>query len=320
MPTSSVVFLLLLNIPNYTTFKKKIMTKKHLITGGCSFSTGDAWHRYLGEHLVSVNTDLSRLHTGYNSQGQEMIQKKVMLAIMEALESGIEPENIIVVVMWSGTHRKCWYIDNPDTINEITKGWSRFVGGMSANFLDLKDNVGEATAFSTSASGDKFPYNPNGGWYFTVDGSDCNLEFVREHYLLDKFPGGVGKTHTSIENIIMLQNFCKLHGIALYQQFFMDVVYEDIENHKNHQIINYLYKQLDFNNIIKDGMFEYLHSLLNISKEETKDITHQKRLLLDANTGYFAKDGFHPSYLGAKLWCDAILFPFLKERSTNILV
>ena len=315
MPTSLVVFLLLLNIPNYTTFKKNPMIK-HLITGGCSFSVDSTgWIKYATEYLMSINPELTYSHTGYYSQGQELIQKKVMLSIMEALESGLKPEDIVVMVMWSGTHRKCWYIDNPSTINQIAKGWSKFVGGMSANFLDLKDSFGDAAALTISASGDKFPYNPNEGWYFTVDGSDCKLAFVQEHYLLDRFPGGVSKTHTSVENIVMLQNFCKLHGIPLYQQFFMDTVYQDIEKHKDHQIINYLYKQLDFDNMIKDGMFEYVHTLLSIPREDSVNITHAERLLLDADTSYFTKDGFHPSTLGAKLWCDNILIPFLRKKN-----
>jgi hypothetical protein len=290
---------------------------KHLITGGCSFSSGDAWHRYLGEYFVKNNRSVEEFtcsHTGFPSQGQEMIQKKVMLAVIEALENGIAPEEIVVVVMWSGTHRKCWYIDNPEIINEMTKGWAKFVGGMSGQFLDLKNSYAESSTVFKTSSNDTFPYNLNGGWYFTVDGSDCKLGFVREHYLLDRFPGGVGKTHGSLENMIMLQNFCKLHGIALYQQYFMDTVYKDIEAHKDHQIINYLYKQLDTSNRIENGMFEYLHTLLNLDRSASINVTHQERLLLDSNTGYFSKDGFHPSWLGSKLWCDNILIPFLKER------
>ena len=58
-------------------------------------------------------------------------------------------------------------------------------------------------------------------------------------------------------------------------------------------------------------MFEYLHTLLNIDRKESINITHAERLKLDENTGYFSKDGFHPSKLGAELWCKNILFPFL---------
>ena len=78
---------------------------------------------------------------------------------------------------------------------------------------------------------------------------NINYNMVQYHYMLDGYHGhGIGKVHTSLENIIILQNFCKLNGIKLVNQFFMDHVFQDIENVKDHQIINYLYKQFDFDN------------------------------------------------------------------------
>ena len=90
---------------------------KHLITGGCSFShyanSNENWVGFLEDKLKFENKNLTIEHTGFFSQGQELIQKKIMLAIVEALESGLQPNEIMVVVMWSGTFRKAWYIDNP---------------------------------------------------------------------------------------------------------------------------------------------------------------------------------------------------------------
>jgi hypothetical protein len=291
---------------------------KHLITGGCSFShchkPDESWIGFLADKLKTENENLTINHTGYLSQGQELIQKKVMLAIIEALDSGLQSDEIMVVVMWSGTFRKAWYIDNPIIIKQMTDLWPNFEGGMSSQFLDLKNRNAEHPEYFETMGGSKFEYNPEGGWYFTVNGSDCQMEFVQQHYILDGWlAGGVGKIHNSIENIIMLQNFCKLKGVNFYQQFFMDSVFEDIENNKNHQIINYLYKQLDETTMLKNGMFEYLHTLLNIDRKESTNVAHSERLKLDVNTGYFSKDGFHPSALGAKLWCENILFPFLEK-------
>jgi len=292
---------------------------KHLITGGCSFShfqnTNESWIGFLADKLKSENENLTTEHTGYFSQGQELIQKKVMLAIMEALESGLQPYEILVVVMWSGTFRKAWYIDNPLIINQMTKLWPEYVGGMSNQFLDLKNKGAEHPSyFNTGCEDSTFEYNPKGGWYFTVNGSDCQMDFVQQHYLLDGHTnGGIGKVHSSVENIIMLQNFCKLNNVKFYQQFFMDSVFEDIEENKNHQLINYLYKQLDLDNMIQIGMFEYLHRLLNIPKEQVKDITYVYRNEIDKETNYFEKDGFHPSKKGATMWCNEILFPFLEK-------
>ena len=74
-----------------------------------------------------------------------------------------------------------------------------------------------------------------------------------------------------------------------------------------------MYKQLDSDITIKDGMFEWLHGLLNIERKDAIMVTHDERKALDAPFGYFNKDGFHPSLLGAKLWCDRVLIPFLNN-------
>lgn len=290
---------------------------KHLITGGCSFSAGgesSGWTGYLSDYMKMHNSKITLNHTGFNSQGQEMIQKKVILALMEAFEHGYKPEDILVIVMWSGTHRKAWYIDNTYIIDEITTGFSKFKGGATTQFLDLKNKITRDPKYFSTAYSSGFEYNPNGGWFCTVDGSDCTLEFVQQHYLLDSQTPGLGKVHTSIENIIMLQNFCKLHKVPLIQQFFMDSVFTDIENVKDHQLINYLYTQLEFENIIKEGMFEYLHEFLGVARDRAICVTHAERLKLQGDAKYFHQDGFHPGEVGHKLWVENILVPFLNKK------
>jgi hypothetical protein len=125
---------------------------------------------------------------------------------------------------------------------------------------------------------------------------------------------GIGKIHSSLENIVMLQNYCKIKNVKLVNQFFMDNVFEDVEKHKEHQLINYLYKQLNFDDMIVEGMFEYLHTLLGIERKDSIQITHEGRLELDKDTKYFNKDGFHPGRKGADFWCQNILFPFLNKK------
>jgi hypothetical protein len=290
---------------------------RHLVTGGCSFSTGDddnGWVGYLTQNL-RIHGLLSTQHTGRNSSGQELIQKRVMSAILSALESGINADEILVAVMWSGTSRKSWFIDNPTIIERMVNDWPNFHGGMTHQFLNLtNDNIDGDDVFYTK-NGSQFKYNKQGGWYLTVNGSDSNLDFVQQHYLLDKEVNGVGKTHASLENIIMLQNFCKLHGIKLINQFFMKHVYEDINKHKDHEIINYLYKQFDHTNTIQQGMFEYLHKFIGVTEEDAVLLSHDERKKLQNkyNLEYFAQDGFHPSQQGYEIWCNDILFPLVKK-------
>lgn len=290
----------------------------HLVTGGCSFSTGDDDNGWVGSltHLLREhNPNLTTNHTGRNSSGQELIQKRVMAAILAAIDLGIDKNEILVAVMWSGTSRKSWFIDNPTIIERMVNDWPNFHGGMTHQFLNLTDdNINGDGVFYTK-NGSEFKYNKQGGWYLTVNGSDSQLEFVQQHYMLDKEVNGVGKTHSSLENIIMLQNFCKLHGIKLINQFFMKHVYEDITKHRDHEIINYLYKQLDHTNTVQQGMFEYLHKFINVPEDHAILLSHDDRKSLQNkyNLEYFAQDGFHPSQHGHDIWCKDILFPLVKK-------
>jgi len=291
---------------------------RHLITGGCSFSTGDddnGWVGGITQLLRSKNHNLTTNHTGRNSSGQELIQKRVMSAILSAIESGINKNKILVVVMWSGTSRKSWFVDNPLVIERMVNDWPDFYGGMTDQFLNLTNDHIEGDGIFYTKNGSEFKYNKSGGWYLTVNGSDSNLDFVQQHYLLDKEVNGVGKTHSSLENIIMLQNFCKLHGIKLINQFFMKHVYEDIIKHKDHEIVNYLYKQFDHTNTISQGMFEYLHKFIDVSEDDAILLSHDNRKSLQTkyNREYFAQDGFHPSQLGYDVWCKDILFPLVNK-------
>mgnify|MGYP003340345839 CR=1 FL=1 len=290
---------------------------KLLITGGCSFSAGkehSGWTREITKRFLKLNPNLTFNHTGYYSQGQELIQKKTTLAIVEALDNGIDPKEILVSIMWSGTHRKAWFIDNKSIIKEMMRGMKLFSGGMCNQFLDLKNQMSGTPEFFYTSNNSKFEYNPDGGWYFTVDGSESNMEFVKDHYMLDQHLSGPGKTHISLENIVMLTNFCRLKNIKLVHQFFMDMPYQDIEQNKDHQIINYLYKQLEKDNMIFNGMFDYLHQFLNVPREQARFISHSERIRLDSNRGYFSNDGFHPGEHGSKVYCENILFPFLESK------
>jgi len=289
----------------------------HLITGGCSFSTGDdnnGWVGYLTQLLRKENSNLTTNHTGRNSSGQELIQKRVSAAIISALDAGINPNEMLVAVMWSGTSRKSWFIDNPAIIEKMVNGWPDFHGGMTNQFLNLtNDNIDTQGMFYTK-NGSEFKYNTDGGWYLTVNGSDCQLEFVQQHFMLDKEVNGAGKTHSSLENIIMLQNLCKLHNIKLVNQFFMKHVYTDIERYKDHEIVNYLYKQLDKTNTIEQGMFEYLHKFIDVAEDDAVLLSHddRKNIQNKYNLEYFAQDGFHPSQQGYDIWCNNVLFPRVK--------
>lgn len=251
---------------------------KYLITGGCSFSTelGNTWVKCLENYLKDIYPELVACHTAGISQGQELIQKKVILAITEALGLGFDPSEILVSVMWSGTNRKAFYIDNKETINLLLDSWKDHIGGAQGQFISLTDykDITIDPNYHTKAS--SAYYNPEGGWYYTTDGSD-SIDGIKEFYLLDRESSGPGKVHISLENMIFLQNFCNLKQIRFLQQIYMNDVYEDILAKKDHPIINYLFRQLDMKNFVTVGLYEFT---LEKSQHES---------------GWFESDNLHPS-------------------------
>jgi hypothetical protein len=77
--------------------------RKILITGGCSFSDPryNTWPNFLDKYL----NDYSSIHTGMGSQGNGLISRKLVYEIQKCLADGIDPENMLVGVMWSGPGR-----------------------------------------------------------------------------------------------------------------------------------------------------------------------------------------------------------------------
>ena len=73
----------------------------------------------------------------------------------------------------------------------------------------------------------------------------------------------------------------------------MKHTYADIEQNKDHEIINYLYKQLDTPNLVKPAIHEYVKPFgLTISEEDV-----------------------HPNAEGHQKYFDDILKPFLEEKN-----
>lgn len=272
------------------------MKIKKIITGGCSFSR--RFCDYTWPHILQKNLqDIEFIHTGFPAQGQEMIQKKVSNKLINEIKH-TSTEEICVMVMWSGTQRKSFYINSPSYIQELADNWiknNKF--GLVKQLLDLNDNISPDTSLVKLVGPSKWDisYNKNGGWYTAIAGynnEDCALfnEYTKSH------GNDLPATITSLENIIMLQNLCKVKKIKFYQSFFMSNVYDDILKFKDDLNMKYLFDQLDQDSIIStEGIFDYLKKFENY-------------------IDYFEEDKSHPNQLGHTKWVDNILLPKLAEK------
>lgn len=263
---------------------------KKVITCGCSFSdykTVFTWPHILEKRLGS---SIRYEHLGLSSQGNDLIQKKLSLAVVESLEK-YSPEEILVIPMWSGTERKAFYVDNPGEIQAIVDTWRPRNCWWETQFADLKNHLSSPKQVRTS-NGWYSNYNTDGGWYicsFTI--KDDSIGSVYFRLTVDR----INAIHESIQNIIMLQNICKMKGVNLIHQFYMDCVLKDIEENKNHQLVGYLYKQFDESLMTnKRAIYEYLKGNVNCFASPTDS---------------------HPNEFGHTKWVDEVLIPTLKKRN-----
>ena len=276
------------------------MQYKKIITSGCSFSdttTPFTWPKQLENYIKNINPTVKFDHRGLSSQGQELIQKKAVHAICEALSEGYNPDQICVFVMWSSNDRKSFYVDNPDFISELINNWKLSTQSWKLQLADLKNNLTSPETIDTYSQTqyNQIQYNKEGGWLITSCYTVDHLQMIRDYFMMSKNANSIAAIHMGLENIIFLQNFCKLYGIRLYQQYFMNHTVNDFESNKNHQNISYLYNQIDRSTFIlsDSSIHEYLINNPECFKEYPTDA--------------------HPNGLGHRRWLTEVMLPKLEE-------
>ena len=261
---------------------------KCIITSGCSFSAWDnqdTWPYHLGNILP--HADIKYL--GLCSSGNEIIQKKATLALHEALQT-YKPEEILVLPMWSGLDRKAFYVSNEHEVDRMVTQWKAEGMWYNTQFADLKNKL-ELPKETFINETERFVYNHTGGWYIfhadATDGTPLASSYSRSN--LD-FTYGI---HIGLENIIFLQEFCKNKRVHFYHQFYMDSVLDSIQEEQEHQIIKYLYEQLDQSIIVCRSQ----HGFLTRSGEAE-----------------LFEDDQHPNNKGHMYYTERALWPFLKKK------
>ena len=105
---------------------------KALVTSGCSFSLYDpsdeghphGWPYFLQQQLLSdgiLSEDFSSFHRGVGGNGNMLIARNAMEALSRLLDKGIDGEEILCVVEWSGVNRHQLFLENtsqPITFSE----------------------------------------------------------------------------------------------------------------------------------------------------------------------------------------------------------
>jgi hypothetical protein len=285
---------------------------KLVITGGCSFSDQFAytWAQLLQEKVQSKYPDVKFRHTGSQSQGQELIQKKISIALIEELDN-YKHHEILVLPMWSGTERKAFWIDNTEIVYDIMSAYAQGKGAYLHQFTDLHTNIPDDKIKWAKNT----KYNPEGGWYmanYFIHDSAISKEFFNLHQTI------IGFVTTSLENIIFLQNLCKLKGVNILQSFFRSYVYDDIIQNKDHLNLKYLFSVLDHDTIVSTtGIYEHLRPTKIVNDKHEGNNIFYKPFEEDrvSTAKYFCVDDAHPNTSGHNKWLDEVLIPKLNEKN-----
>ena len=181
---------------------------KHLITSGCSFSDncGKRWPHYLAEALGA-----ELYNRGQGSCGNDWISKSAIYEVQRLLDAGIDPKEMLVVVMWSGIDRKGLFISNTETPNYKT-----LINSNSPNPVNFIDGP-----INTNLSSNQYDGYLSGSMNCTFNADIVKLK----KELIRNFFNDEALAIESYENFLRLQWFCKSNNIQLINQTFMDIMH-----------------------------------------------------------------------------------------------
>jgi hypothetical protein len=277
------------------------MQYKKIITGGCGFSdiiVPYVWPNQLENYIKRTSSDITFDHRGLTSQGQKLIQKKIINAICSSLDQGYKPNQICVFVMWSDPTTKTFYIKNKELIDKLIDNWKNSTQSWHLQFGDLENKAQEKNIiYSLATDINSVQYNKNGGWFITSPYINDNINLITELHQMgseNKETMTAFDAHDSLENMILLQSFCKEKGIKLYQQFALDSLIQSFTLFKKYDIVGYLYSQLDFGTFISPN-----NSMVGYLKDNTECFRENQTL----------------NGLGHRKWITEVMLPHLVDDS-----
>ncbi len=277
------------------------MQIKKIITTGCSVSSGVldtdpcTWPNQLAKYVTALDSSVVVKNLSIPSQGQELIQKKASLELIESLRE-YQPSEIAVIAMWSGLERRSLYVENRSVIQNLIVHWVENNFWWDSQFLDLKNHadsprqeVLQLPGITGQLHNAPALFNQSPGWYIFSAARDDGPVSKAILNLTDT----AANLHANLESMIFLQNLCKVKGVKFYQQFMVTAILADIEK-MNHQIVNYLAEQIDFSTVIsRTGIVDYF----------------------DNNWDYFVEPGnYHPNTKGHEIWFNSVMLPFLTNQ------
>lgn len=244
-----------------------------LITGGCSFSTPGhgTWVDCAQHKLKPLNCK----HTGASAASNQLIQRRVIFAIEQALQH-TDAQDITVMVMWSGHNRD----------NYLTQQGEYLCSDSVSKLAEIVQQ-GQMRDCNNEPAQLGYMF-----WTPTASATDAKLE---EKLL--KYSNEYNSWDIATHSMLALQYYCQNKGVNYYwcnftndwRDFYYNRITVDMYNS-----IGWLYDQLDHASCISEhGMYEWVKSHINSRKA-------------------FYGDGFHPSPFAHSVFFDQVMLPYIQ--------
>lgn len=203
----------------------------NLVTGGCSFTHGNkTWTLPLSKAL---NAKL--YNVGIGSASNETISRRVIWQVDSLLNSNINPEEVLVGVMWSGFSRQSFYFpfkkQYKNTVKEITNKSTNDIEKINPNKWPRKD--------------------VKGVWCLATTGMDNH--YINQYYR--HYNNDIQSLIYTYEAVLKLQWYLKLKNIKYF--FTGYTTYWNDDNSKHIQI-DYLKNMIDYDYFITDTEYEWV--------------------------------------------------------------
>ena len=191
---------------------------KLLVTAGCSFTqypnADISWSYHLSSHM-----GCETLYLGQGMAGNGIISRHVIFQTLEALKKH-KPNEILVGIMWSAANRHDFYHSGTVPHHHVDIGTEKHRNPVKIN---KEHNF----------------YIINNHW-----------DDESSHQYFRHFHNAIGSYLYTIEHILRVQWFLKLHNIPYFMTEFSRSVLPQSEHIKSHSDIKHLYDQIDFGNFL----------------------------------------------------------------------
>jgi hypothetical protein len=245
---------------------------KNLVVSGCSFTNdyaGKTWPNYIQEHFA-----IDRLiNLSFPGAGNYYISESI---IQFLLESNLDVNETLVMVMWSGLVRKDVCV--------------------SKEFFDMLDHK-----YKETLSGQHYVFSGGRVGPWAMHSSPENILLKPLFDNIYKVSDEKSLAHESLSNIVKTQQFLEKYN---YQHNFMSFV-----NYWQ-SVPDYLGRSDDFSMTFYNGTDPLLSQLNNnwIWADVDKNCIFEYAKKFNA----LCSDNFHPTELGQKLFAQDIIIPAIQ--------